>query len=193
MIIFWCKKKKFKYISHTVTKLYIHSAAAVTPGLNGQTQFVFEIPPAELVVKKNWMRSTVLTCNVIKHSGCFRTTAVSPPTPQLHSHHTTEICRQHSPGQRCWSVDRMNDFLQLQPDTLSVCISESETSELSSLPKHITSNGGSRRWMEDTHIHTLMYACIQNEHRCTHKLHTRDATSNYLTFFPSLIIIFIMP
>lgn len=41
-----------KYISHTVTKLYIHSVAVVTPGLNGQTQFVFEIPPAELMVKK---------------------------------------------------------------------------------------------------------------------------------------------
>lgn len=88
------------------------------------------------------MNSTVLTCN-IKHSGCFHTTPVSSPafTPYRRDLQTTFPWPTAGEDKRCWSVDRMNDFLQLQPDTLSVCVSESGTSALSSLPNHITSTG----------------------------------------------------
>lgn len=88
------------------------------------------------------MSSTVLTCN-IKHSRCFHTTTVSSPafTPYRRDLQTTFPGQQRDRGERCWSVGRMNDFLQLQPDTLSVCVSESGTYELSSLPNHITNTG----------------------------------------------------
>ena len=66
----------------------------------------------------------------------------------LHSHHTTEICRQHSPAGRTALLDSrwtqwMTSYSCNQTRFQSVCVSVSltGTSELSSLPNHITSTG----------------------------------------------------
>ena len=98
------------------------------------------------------MSSTVLTCN-IKHNGCFHTTPVSSPafTPYHRDLQTTFPGRRRESRALLVSVGTMNDFLQLQPDTLSVCVSESGTSELSSLPNHISSTGTVHWWPVNTH------------------------------------------
>lgn len=89
-------------------------------GLNEHTFSVFDIPPVGQGAKKLNELDCSLTCN-LKQSGRFHH-LVHPP---LHSHHTAEIYTQHSVAnggggggvQSCRSVDRMNIFLQLQPDT----------------------------------------------------------------------------
>lgn len=106
-------------------------------GLNGNTSGVFEIPPAVLTLE-NWMSPTVLRCN-IRHSGCFPTTPVSSPPAFAPYHRDLETTFPWTVLLVRWR--EMNDFLQLQRDTLWVCESECRTSELSSLPNHISGSG----------------------------------------------------
>lgn len=104
-----------KWVIHTRLRAVTVSADSSSAfgmcwGLNEHTFSAFDIPPVGQGAKKLNELDCSLTCH-LKQSGRFHH-LVHPPCI-----HTIPQRFTHSGVQSCRSVDRINVFLQLQPDT----------------------------------------------------------------------------
>lgn len=148
------------------------------------------------------MSFSVLMGN-IKHNGCFRTTLVRSPafTPYHRDLQTTFPGQQ--PERGALLVSGQNEWLPTaanrRTDTLSLCVSESGTSELSSLCNHISSSGTGTGGL----LPPLMYFNTQGGdnasyvYRGAHKLHTNSyfqykCSGCFFFFFVCLVFRFII-